>query len=230
MSKEPNQHLFMNRINKTDYNAQILELSNAIADGTEALKKLLLGTETPATRSRKPEHNNCDGFTEKDSNPTKTDEKRFCKCLFYLNGDSAKQCEICLYPERFALVGDEYQIKDYEVPPFFYEKGIRKSGIDLVIQEGNVLYATEVKPYKGNDETLLRMVAEIMTYTLGYPNGKYKKAIAFFEKNREEKSKTTQQKEYDAIHPSLVALLKTADITVFRFEEAGEKAYKICKL
>ena len=228
MSKKPNQHLFKERITRTGYNAQILALSNAIADGTEALKKLLLGTEAPDTYEghgnyELGQHDNCEGFTS--SRPT---EKRFCKCLFFLNGDSAKQCEKCKYHERFALVGNEYQIKDYEVPSFYYGDGIGE--IDLVIQEGNVLYATEVKPYKGNSETLLRMVAEIMTYTLGYPNGKYKKAIAFFEKNRETKSKTKQQEEYDAIHSSLVALLKTADITVFRFEEAGEKAYKICKL
>ena len=42
-------------------------------------------------------------------------------------------------------------------------------------------------------ETLLRMIAEIMTYTDGYEEGVYKKAIAFFEKNCDDGSITSQQ-------------------------------------
>ena len=53
--------------------------------------------------------------------------------------------------------------------------------IDLVLKQGDILYATEVKPYKGNKETLLRMVAEILTYTAGDTQNTYQKAIAFFE-------------------------------------------------
>ena len=36
------------------------------------------------------------------------------------------------------------------------------------MSDGVDCYATEVKPYKNNKETLLRMIAEIMTYTDGY--------------------------------------------------------------
>ena len=117
---------------------------------------------------------------------------------------------------------------DYEVPAFYYGDGIGE--IDLMISKDNVCYATEVKPYKGNHETLLRMLAEIMTYTEGYPSGRYKKAIAFFKKNRDNGEKTAQQKEYESADPALLALLEKADITVFRLEEVGEKTYQICKL
>ena len=202
MSKKPNQHLFKERITRTGYDAQILALSNAIADGTEALKKLLLGTEAPDTYEghgnyELGQHDNCEGFTS--SRPT---EKRFCKCLFFLNGGSTKQCGKCKYHERFVLVGNEYRIKDYEVPSFYYGDGIGE--IDLVIQEGNVLYATEVKPYKGNSETLLRMVAEIMTYTLGYPNGKYKKAIAFLRRTVKQRVKQSSRRSMIQYAPHLL--------------------------
>ena len=42
--------------------------------------------------------------------------------------------------------------------------------------------------------------------------------------------KTAQQKEYEAADPALFDLQKKANITVFRFEKIGEKAYQICKL
>ena len=67
------------------------------------------------------------------------------------------------------------------------------------------------------------MIAEIMTYTIGYPAGKYTKAIAFFEG-------TNQAAEFENAAPEIKELLEKANITVFRFEKAGEKAYKICRL
>ena len=54
--------------------------------------------------------------------------------------------------------------------------------------------------------------------------------FAFFERNCDDGEETAQQKEYEAADPTLLALLKKADITVFRFEKVSEKAYKICKL
>ena len=147
--------------------------------------------------------------------------------MYYLNSTHSKKCEKCAFLDRFEVIGD-YRITDYEVPAFYYGDGIGE--IDLVISKDDIHYATEVKPYKGNKETLLRMIAEIMTYTEGYPMGHYKKAIAFFEKNRDDGEKTAQQKEYESADPALLALLKKADITVFRFEEADRSSYQICKL
>ena len=93
----------------------------------------------------------------------------------------------------------------------------------LIISNGKTRYATELKSYKGNEEKLLRMIAEIMTYTIGYPTGKYVKAIAFFEG-------TKQAAEFEKAAPEIKELLTKANITVFRLEKTGEKAYQICRL
>jgi len=222
-----NLQLFKEWITLTDYDALIGELTAAIDDGTAQLKKLLFGTETPDVYSNHGtyhfgQHNHCAGLKGE-----RYTEKRLCKCMYYLNGTHSKNCGKCSFRERFEVIGD-YRISDYEVPAFYYGDGIGE--IDMIISKKDVHYATEVKPYKDNNETLLRMIAEIMTYTEGYPAGTYKKAIAFFEKNRDDGEKTAQQKEYEAANPALLSLLKKADITVFRFEEAGEKAYQICEL
>lgn len=222
-----NLRLFKERIALTDYEVQIKALSSAIDGGTPTLTKLLCGTETPDLYSnhgtyQSEQHDHCAGLKS-----ARYTEKRLCKCMYYLNSAHSKRCDECAFRDRFEIVGD-YQIADYEVPAYYYGDGIGK--IDLIISGGGVSYATEVKPYKGNNETLLRMIAEIMTYTVGYPAGIYQKAIAFFEKNRDDGKKTKQQKEYEAAVPALSALLKKADITVFRFEEVGENEYQIWKL
>lgn len=218
--------LFKNRITKTDYNALIKELSDANDGDTSSLMKLLFCTEKPKEypgKYKHKQHEKCKGLENEVSK-----EKRLCKCMYYLNSNYPKNCDRCSYQDRFKIIGD-YRITDYEFPAYYSGKGI--GNIDLIISKDDIHYATEVKPYKGNGETLLRMIAEIMTYTEGYPVTKYKKAIAFFEKDRGDKGeKTKQQKEYETADPALLELLKTADITVFRFEEAGEKAYRICKL
>lgn len=225
MSKK-NSHLFKERITRTHYDALIQELSDAIDGGEASLMKLLLGTDAPELYAdhgsyQDGQHNACAGL-KKDSYT----EKRLCKCMYYRNSDYRTACDKCDFQDRFEVVGD-YRISDYEVPAYYYGDGIGE--IDLVITDGEVYYATEVKPYKNNSETLLRMVAEIMTYTLGYGD-KYKKAIAFFEQNYDNKEETAQQSEYCTIEPALMAVIKKADIAVFRFEEVGHKQYRICRL
>lgn len=220
MSKKDISHLYKERITLSDYDALLQELSDAISGGQSALTELLFGTLTPDVYSEHGTyqlglHNHCAGLTT-----DRVTEKRLCKCMYYKNSTYSKRCEDCAYTARFDLVG-EYKIKDYEVPAFYYGDGIGE--IDLIISDGSSLYATEVKPYKGNNETLLRMIAEIMTYTLGYPEGTYKKAIAFFEG-------TPQETEYERKEPATQELLAKADITVFRFVKTGEKTYQICKL
>ena len=227
MSKKKNISLFKERITWSDYEVRINELADAIDKGSIALRKLLFGTEDPDVYADHGSyaaggHNRCAGLSGE-----RFTEKRLCKCMYYRNSIYRKTCDRCDYKERFDIVGG-YQIADYEVPAFYYGDGIGE--IDLIITGGNSYYATEVKPYKGNQETLLRMIAEIMTYTEGYPAGTYKRAIAFFEKNRENGLKTPQQKEYENADPALKALLKKADIAVFRFEETGQKGYQICRL
>ena len=214
--------LFKEKKKKKEYTVLVKELLNAIDMGEDVLKKFLLGCENPALYSshgtyQEEGHDHCGGLKG-----NRFTEKRFCKCLYYRNGKyyNSEECRECDFADRFDITGN-YRITDYEVPAYFYGKGIGE--IDLIISDGKTQYATELKPYKGNEETLLRMIAEIMTYTIGYPTGKYIKAIAFFEG-------TKQAAEFEEAVPEIKELLTKANITVFRFEKTGEKAYKICRL
>lgn len=225
-----NKQLFKERINLRDYDVLLRELSEAFDKGNEFLFEKLFGStklELYADRGKYAfgQHQLCDGI--KFSENRNFTEKRLCKCMYYFNSPYKKRCKRCSFTKRFKINNEsEYKITDYEVPAYYYGSGIGE--IDLIISKDGINYATEVKPYKGNRETILRMIAEIMTYTAG--SDKYKKAIAFFEINRENGNKSAQQYEYENASPELLALIKKADITVFRFEECGENEYKICKL
>ena len=213
-------NLFKDNIKKSQYSDLIKKLRKSIEDGEESLKLLLFGTLNLNLYSehgdyKEGQHNKCNGL-KKDT----FTEKRLCKCMYYYNNLFQKNCDKCDFKQRYKLTGD-YEICDYEVPAFYYGDGIGE--IDVIIKGKETVYATEIKPYKGNNETLLRMISEIMTYTLGYPNEKYKKAIAFFEN-------TPQEKEYLSMTSEMKALIKEADITVFRFEKIDEETYTICKL
>lgn len=214
--------LFKDRINKTDRAVLAKALMDAMDAGEKALMELLLGTAKPERYRehgsyREGAHNRCGGL----DNNTFT-EKRLCKCLYYRNSiyHNPEECGQCGFQDRFDIIG-EYRITDYEVPAYYYGKGIGE--IDLIISDGERLYATEVKPFKKNNETLLRMIAEIMTYTIGYPVGKYEKAIAFFEGTR-------QAEEFKKSEPEIMGLLQKAGITVFCFKKTGGKEYRICRL
>ena len=214
--------LFKDKITKKEYTVLAKELLNAIEMGEDALKKVLIGCENPELYSshgtyQEGGHNRCSRLKG-----NRITEKRFCKCLYYRNGKyhNPEECRECDFKDRFNIIGN-YRITDYEVPAYFYGKGIGE--IDLIISDGKTQHATELKPYEGNEETLLRMIAEIMTYTIGYPEGKYVKAIAFFQG-------TKQNDEFEKAAPEIKELLAKANITVFRFEKTGEKAYKICRL
>ena len=227
MAAKKNTELFKDRITKSSRKEMTKELITAINTGNEAVHKLLFGSTDIDEYSnhgkyKKGMHEYCsklsgDSFTE----------KRLCRCMYYKNSNHETECELCGYRERVKVTGD-YQVIDYEVPAFYYGDGIGE--IDLVISDGVDCYATEVKPYKNNKETLLRMIAEIMTYTDGYTEGVYKKAIAFFEKNCDDGSFTSQQREYDEKELETSELIKKADITVFRFEITGENEFRICRL
>lgn len=75
------------------------------------------------------------------------------------------------------------------------------------------------------------MIAEILTYTLGFPDRKYHKAIAFFQGSYQYQRYFEQRKAYQDVKERIDRILKDEEITVFCFEKVeGEKAYKICKL
>lgn len=228
MSGKKNVNLFKDRINKSNCKEMAKELITAVDAGDDAVHRLLFGLtdideySNHGSYKKEEMHNHCTKLAG-----SRFTEKRLCRCLYYKNNTYPTSCETCDYKDRFDVIGD-YQIIDYEVPAFYYGDGIGE--IDLMISDGENAFATEVKPYKNNNETLLRMIAEIMTYTSGYPDGTYKKAIAYFEKNYTDGSFTAQQKEFEKKKPEISELIEKADITVFRFEIEGDRKLKICKL
>ena len=144
--------LFKDKITKKEYTVLVKELLNAIDMGEDVLKKFLLGCENPALYSshgtyQEEGHDHCGGLKG-----NRFTEKRFCKCLYYRNGKyyNSEECRECDFADRFDITGN-YRITDYEVPAYFYGKGIGE--IDLIISDGKTQYATELKPYKGNEET-----------------------------------------------------------------------------
>ena len=207
---------FKDRIRKA-YSEEQAEQILQVLDNTEKLRELLLGTAKYwpyAGDYVVGNHTECKGTATE--TPT---EKRICRCLYYFNSDYAKRCDVCKYQQGRCRAEGVYRIKDYEVPAYYDGEGIGE--IDLLIEGPEGIYATEVKPPQGNSECILRMVAEILTYTLNSDKG-YRKAIAFFEN-------TPQNEEYNALTPKVKELLMKADITVFQFVKSGD-SYTIQKL
>lgn len=257
MAENGKGNLFKDTINKSNYETRIKELSEALDAGDAAMKELLLGTAHPkryeeaggkykrykgtegGLRADEIRSKDCSGI-----NDTSTWEKGLFKCMFYWNRGMSPQCKECKAGKRFRLIGD-YRIMDYEVPAFFKEEGV--GNIDLILEGNGEIYAAEAKTYRQDDaEPLLRMIAEILTYTLGDPapneTGVYRKAILFFEKTpAEDKSKeqlTPQEEEYREAKEkdsAIMELIRKAGISVFHLTDAGispdgEQQYRICKL
>ena len=108
------------------------------------------------------------------TNAEKITEKRICRCWNYYNKNCHMiKCGVCQFGFKRKNVGD-IKILDYEVPTVF---SMEKLGeIDWLLDDGGKTLATEVKPPEST-ETIVRMVAEILTYTIGTP---YTPAICFF--------------------------------------------------
>lgn len=192
----------------------------------------LLGVSDPKPYDGNFDHKSCDGL-KPEQKPSDGKEKRVCKCLYYYNRDPSNcdrnpKCDYLLRKRRYRIQPGEYSIKDYEVPAYAKVTGVGNVDMILEAKDGS-LYATEVKPPEDNPESILRMIAEIITYTLcdfKYKGKKARRAIAFF-------AGSDQETEYsqDKDNEDLKALLKEAKISVFCFREIeGEKAYRICKL
>lgn len=216
MAEETGENRFKDRIRKA-YSEEQAEQILQVLDNGKKLRDLLLGAAKCwpyAGDYVVGNHTECKGTTT--DMPT---EKRICRCLYYFNSDHAKRCDICKYRQGRCRIEGDYRIKDYEVPAYYDGEGIGE--IDLLIEGPEGIYATEVKPPQGNSECILRMITEILTYTLDSDKG-YRKAIAFFEN-------TPQSEEYRALAPKVKELLIRADIAVFQFVKSGD-AYTIQKL
>lgn len=101
-------------------------------------------------------------------------EKRICRCWCYFNKeDKGQDCSACKFSFKKSNVGN-FQISDYEVPTEFAMEQL--GGIDWLLKHDGRLIAAEVKP-PNSSETIVRMIAEILTYTIGTA---YVPAICFF--------------------------------------------------
>ncbi len=127
------------------------------------------GLKIPETIAETPMHNwaheECIGC---DTN-TKT-EKRICRCMYYNNQQKwPKLCEKdskeCKFFAKWVNKG-KIKIIEYEKPTKYVLKHV--GGIDLILQTlDGKKYGVEVKPYGPNSyETVGRMVAEILSYTI----------------------------------------------------------------
>ena len=109
----------------------------------------------------------------------KVTEKRICRCWNYYNKQChSDKCDVCEFKFKRTNVGD-IQILDYEFPTEFSMDNL--GGIDWILNDEDEKLATEVKPPESK-ETIVRMIAEILTYTIGTS---YIPAICFFENTSE---------------------------------------------
>lgn len=174
---------------------------------------------------------NCGSF-EKITTNNKEYEKRICKCLYYFNDDSSKKaCEACVERDNphfgMKITGD-IRVVSYEVVPIKGGAGI--GNIDLLLCDDRYYYITEVKPPR-SDETLLRMVAEIMTYGKSLELNKsvkkcgelpVRKAICFWAGSEQEKEFFDE--DYENFGKYTKKLIELFGISVFRVvEDSTEK-------
>ena len=146
-----------------------------IAINGNDLKAFLIKGEPDKNKPHIPDHSKCD-FSK--SNPERVTEKRICRCFYYYNSDKrTTECDTCPFKFKKENIG-KIKITDYEVPSEFVIEGI--GGIDWLLDDNGKLLATEVKPPESS-ETLVRMVAEALTYTL---DTGYTTAVCFFLKNK----------------------------------------------
>lgn len=154
--------------------ADIIKEAGGVGDNRKVLVEKLLN-DAPREKEHKPNHNGCSGCTS-----AAVTEKRICRCMYYFMKEP-ERCKACSLGVKWKNTG-RIKIVDYERPTRYVMKNI--GGMDLIINDSGQLYAVEVKPYSST-ETLARMFAEILTYTVDLDTGdganSMKPAICFFE-------------------------------------------------
>ena len=179
-------HLEVNQRNDSAYSqvlkeeALFLNQYYASKDNKDILREVFLPDselsvpKNKGTKLHTPNHDNCSGIRKDDSN--KLTEKRICRCMYYY-GKKPEKCQNCLLINKWQNVG-EIQVSDYEWPTMHVYK--KTGGMDLILDDK---YAVEVKPVDST-ETLTRMIAEILTYTLD-SSREYEPGICFFEGSKQ---------------------------------------------
>ena len=135
--------------------ADIIKDAKGVCENRPVLIDRLLNRST-GMKEHTPKHDGCKGCTD-----AKSTEKRMCRCMYYYMKNTAI-CSTCMLSEKWNNIG-EVQIVDHEVPTKYVKEKV--GAIDLIIRDKGQLYAVEVKPLRSK-ETLARMFAEILTYTI----------------------------------------------------------------
>jgi len=183
---------------------------------------------------------NCVEYTHKECKNVqrekkKRSEKRLCHCLALYDAFKT-QCREC--PLR-TLPGFGKRIRNAEVVDYEIPVADCKRNIDLLLRYNDEYYCVEFKP-RENEESILRMVAEILTYcavltrnectSCAFTN-KYnvrpelcKKAILFEEDSIQEKE-WSRDYRYSACD-RLREIIREQDIAVLCLRE-GDDAYTI---
>lgn len=134
-------------------------------------------------------HSGCT-YSDDAGNADRITEKRICRCWNYCNKNIHKEkCLACSFGFKKSNKGD-IAILDYEVPTKFNMEKL--GGIDWLLSDGAGEIAAEVKP-PDSPETLVRMIAEILTYTIGTD---YTPAICFFKTQQDGTSPSAQMRDY----------------------------------
>ena len=157
-------------------------------------------------------------------------EDFICKCYYSCYKGVCPEPDKC--KNYFDKPESDYSIIDYQIPPL--QKNCGK--VDLVLRKDDNIYLTEVKPPQNNDETLLRMICEILTHykTLkknkfyekyccdkyGITDPKINKAIMFFECSN-------QESEYKNRNIEIKRIIEDFDIKVFQCDKDTKKIIRL---
>lgn len=161
---------------------------NILADLVKDLEKRKV-THFNGDKEKKehnPKREKCDYKNSDDSDKNiRTTEKRMCRCMYYYNlRRNEERCnQNCNYPEKWMNISP-YTIEDYEYPSKYVNKGI--GGVDLLIHKEDKKYVVEIKPERST-ETIVRMIAEILTYVMDVNFKDYEPAICFFKDSKQDK-------------------------------------------
>ncbi len=197
--------------------ADILRKSN---NQKSYLKDFFLGTEKAPYQEHFPKHECCSSIRRNET--TKLTEKRICRCMYYFN-ENSKKCQNCLLEKKWKNLG-KLQIIEYEWPTDTVRKKI--GGMDLIVQNKVNKYALEVKP-KDSQESLTRMIAEILTYTQDCKYG-YLPGICFFENSLQMQDYYTYIDNPDLkyilsfVPAFMIKVLKEGTICEFEIVKIGE--------
>lgn len=221
-----------------------------LADSLGDLEKALLDghelSEFYSYKEHKPYREKCTR-SDKDDSKSDNDEERIFRCLYYRSNYKCPN-DKCSYGIKYVIdKGCGFVVQDYQVPRDKKVPGVGK--IDLVLKniKDNKLYAVEVKRDDGdNKENILRMIAEILTYTTVTPRYHYEDPKKYNEKGPEMIpaigffkgffKDTPQYKDYKDLrkdeneNQNLKKIIDSTELKIFLFTDLGGDESGIHKL